>query len=276
MAKIQVTDMKETLNFNYDVNGIADGTFGGTAQNAGLTMYIYSAANIKYGDASSKTDIHQTGHTQVKGNLVVTVTNNSSTATTEPIYFDVTTNTGATEFTNNINNTKTLLVTTSNNGILAPGGIGTATIEVTHIGTALSDTATFTINLYESWNAAYENITPTLKGTVQVSVSAALLGLTTIITDGPAPIGGAYYVKPGASFKYDITISNTGNAASKNTKITIEPDAANLTIGTVIGSVNSDFSDSITLTPVDNVYTLPSDIAATNGVYYVRVPETVK
>ena len=276
MANITVTSPQETLNFNYDVNGTNDGEFTGTASKPDITMYIYSAATeVSYGDSSSKTNTGITStigsHNSINGNLIVTVTNNSTSVTTNPIYFDVTI--AGNNFTSNISS-KTLLVTSPTGGILAPSSTGTATIEVTHSGSELSDTATITVNLYEYYGGEYIAITPSSSGTVTVSISAAILSLATVVS-GQTEQSGAYYLKSGDTFNYDITISNTGNAVSKNTKITIVSDSANLTIGEVIGSTSSDFSNPTTLTGVSDVYTL-SDIAASTGVYYVRVPETVK
>lgn len=279
MAQIAVTSPTETLEFRYDVNSTGDGSYTGTAQDAGLTMYIYSAASVQYGDASTKTDINLDGHAEIKGNLVVTVTNNSDTATTEPIYFTVTTTTGGSVFTNNINDTQTLLVTSTSDGILAPSATGTATIQVTHTGTSIDDTATFTINLFEGWDSAYETLTPTVSGTVQVSVSAALLNLTTVVNGKTAATDGAYYIKSGDTFNYDITITNTGNVATTaaDTRLTIVTDETNLTLGSVKGYTDSGFTTGeVDLVFADGKYTIPVSIPATNGAYYVRVSETAK
>lgn len=273
MANITVTSPKETLNFEYDVNSTADGNFTGTESSPSITMYVYQAANdVSYANASSKTNTGITGSNDITGNLSVVVTNNSGTQTTNPIYFDV--SISGDNFTSNISS-KTLLVTDPVGGVLAPSATGTAGITVTHSGNVLTDTATITVNLYEYYGDEYIAITPSSSGTVTVTVSAAVVGMATVVT-GPTAIDNVYYLKSTDTFSYDITLTNTGNVASKNTEITIVPDITNLTIGTVIGSVNSDFSDPSDITPVGNVYTLPSDIAATNGVYYIRVPETVK
>ena len=272
MANITVDSPKETLNFNYDVNATADGSFTGIESAPSISMFIYQAANdVSYGNASSKTNTGITGSNNITGNLAVIVTNNSSTQTTNPIYFDVTI-TGA-NFTSNIL-TKTLLTTTSpTDGTLAPGANGTASIQVTHTGNGLTDTASIAVNLYEYYNGEYIAITTSGAGTVTVTISAAVLGIQTVVT-GPTAVNGVYYLKSNDTFSYDITLTNSGNAAAKSINIKIVPDNAHLTIGTVIGSLNSDFSSPTTLTATNDVYTLPSDIAASSGVYYVRVPET--
>lgn len=282
MANIQVTDLKETLNFKYDVNSTADGSFTGTESPANITMLIYEAAtSVSYADASSKTNTGIAGSNDIKGNLAVEVTNNSTIQTTNPIYFDVTI-TGS-NFTSNIAN-KTLLTTTNPTyGTLAPSAKGTATIEITHSGTVLTDTATITVNLYEKYGNDYIQITPSAPGTVTVTISAAVLGLSTVVT-GKSAIDNVYYLRKTDTFNYDITLTNTGNVVSKSTKITIVPDSTNLNTTSVQGTTDSTFATGlVTLehakdgsnNDIPNQYVIPVDIEATNGKYYVRVSETV-
>lgn len=282
MANIQVTDLKETLNFKYDVNSTADGSFTGTESPANITMLIYEAAtSVSYADASSKTNTGIAGSNDIKGNLAVEVTNNSTIQTTNPIYFDVTI-TGS-NFTSNIAN-KTLLTTTNpTDGTLAPSAKGTATIEITHSGTVLTDTATITVNLYEKYGNDYIQITPSAPGTVTVTISAAVLGLSTVVT-GKSAIDNVYYLRKTDTFNYDITLTNTGNVVSKSTKITIVPDSTNLNTTSVQGTTDSTFATGlVTLehakdgsnNDIPNQYVIPVDIEATNGKYYVRVSETV-